>query len=190
MFRPVGWCQRVLMLTALVSSNLSVRAAFFESRVYEINEDQKKLVVPLNRSSSQGSARLDLETVQHNAYANIHFKPVKDRITFSSGQLDSSVTIEVFDNPHVDGSKVFYLKAVDPDSLKEDTVKIVIHDNERPLAVDKSFRPPNFVYRIYAELSDGKMLASMNQGLVKLNQDGSLDKEFDFEFDPEPGSES
>ena len=190
MFRPVGWCQRVLMLTALVSSNLSIRAAFFESRVYEINEDQKKLVVPLNRSSSQGSARLDLETVQHNAYANIHFKPVKDRITFSSGQLDSSVTIEVFDNPHVDGSKVFYLKAVDPDSLKEDTVKIVIHDNERPLAVDKSFRPPNFVNRIYAELSDGKMLASMNQGLVKLNQDGSLDKEFDFEFDPEPGSES
>jgi uncharacterized delta-60 repeat protein len=180
-----------LLGAALIAiTSLQSSAAFFESRIYEINEDEKEIVVTLKRSSEQGSVRLLLETVQHNAYANIHFKPISQQVNLATGQKEANLTIEVFDNPHVDGSKVLYLKATDVESLEEDMIKIVIHDNEYPMAMDKNFRPPKKVQRIFSELPDGKLLASMNQGLVRLNQDGSLDPEFYFEFDPEPGNET
>ena len=190
MFRPAIQSQRISMLASLIFVSFHAHATFFESRIYEVSEDQKELVVPLKRSSGQGSVRLVLETSQHNAYSNIHFKPVNEEVVFSAGQVESSVTVNIFDNPQVDGTKVFFLKAVDADSLEEDTVKIVIHDNELPISTDRTFKTPGKVNRILTELPDGDLLAWMNQGVVKLHTDGSLDSSFYFEFDPEPGLDS
>ncbi len=163
----------------------------FSSEHYEITEDASELVLrfSLDPDDSQSSI-VHFATMDGTALSAVDFLPIGGTVAVSAEQPDGEFTVSLVDDPRIDGAKEFSVRLFELSESQEvvilDEARVLIHDNEKRLVLDPRFQEAESGFDALAVQSDGRLLGTMNGVPVRLNLDGSLDRSFDVDFEPEP----